>query len=415
MKLESFMSEQNDIFIARQPILDSNQEIFGFELFSRSSQGSEKSEIEHTVESDTEMLFNILSTFEIEKLLDNKRAFINCTLESLSVDNFDWVSSSGVTLEIKRPANVTPEMIVEVADKMKVLIAQGFTIAADDFVLEDAYSSWIPHVAYIKIQANETTSNFAAMVHKAKMLGKKIIAEKVETPAQYTFFSGLKVDFFQGYFFCKPMNMGAKITSPAVSNLIRLINMTIQEADLAEIEKVLKTDPTLSFKLLRYINSAGMGLSRTVESFKHALMILGYKKLFKWLTILFSTTNKNPGANAVAKIALTRARFLELLGTEKYGKNASDNCFVIGIFSLLDVMLNVQLEVALGSISLQDSVIQALLHGDGEYFPLVQLMLALENNDWIEILASAQVLGIPENVINEHYVNAIEWANGVSL
>jgi EAL and modified HD-GYP domain-containing signal transduction protein len=408
-------TENNDIFIARQPILDKNLEIYGYELFSRNSKTAEKSNIEHTESSDSEMLFNVLSTFDMEHLLSGKYAFLNCTLDSLSIDHFSLISPTYVNLEIKRPSTLTSAIISDIHTKLQTLKSIGYTIASDDFVFEDEYASWVAFIDIIKIQADKSNQFNQEVIKKAKSMNKKIVAELVETQAQYQIFKDLGVDFFQGYFFCKPITMGAKITNPSVTNLIRLINLTSQEADIFEIEKVLKTDPTLSFKLLRYINSSGFGLRCTVESFKHAIMILGYKKLFKWLTLLFSTTNKTPGSGAVSKMAITRARFMELIGGEFLGKASSDNCFVVGMFSLLEVMLNVPLEVSLGSISLPEVITDALLNGEGDYAPLLNLTLALENNDWVEILATANELGLTSKFVTNKHMEALEWCNQLNL
>lgn len=411
------MSEvtNNDVFIARQPILDKRLELYGYELFSRSSQTAEKSEIQHTEATDSEMLFNVLSTFDIEQLLGGKYAFLNCTLESLSIEHFELVAPNCVALEMERPKELNETILMEVSGKLQILKSRGYLIAADDFVFEKEFSNWLQFVDIIKVQSNKSSDHNAKIISHSQMLKKKVVAELVETQEQYQFFNKLGVDFFQGYFFCKPITMGAKITNPAVTSLIRLMNLTIQEADIFEIEQVLKTDPSLSFKLLRYINSAGFGLSCTVESFKHAIMILGYKKLFKWLTLLFSSSNKNPGSQTVAKIAVSRARFMELIGEELLGKAAADNCFVVGMFSLLEVMLNVPLDVAINSINLPRTITDALLLNEGDYAPLLRLTIALEQNDWIEILAMAHELGLTSQIITEKHFAALEWATQLNL
>jgi c-di-GMP-related signal transduction protein len=411
------MSEvnNNEVFIARQPILDKNLEIYGYELFSRSSETADKSDIEHTESTDSEMLFNVLSTFDIGQLLGGKYAFLNCTLESLSIEHFELVVPHLVVLEIKKPLQYDASKIMEVAGKIQILKSRGYLLAADDFIYEQEFQSWVPFIDIVKVQANKNLQHNTSVILKSQGAKKKIVAELVETQEQYQTFKNLGVDFFQGYFFCKPITMGAKITNPSINSLISLLNLTIQEADISEIEKVLKTDPSLSFKLLRYINSAGFGLLCHVESFKHAIMMLGYKKLFKWLTLLFSSANKNPGSQAVSKMAIARARFMELLGEELLGKAAADNCFVVGMFSLLEAMLHVPLAIALNSINLPEVITDALLHNEGDYAPLLKLTLALEQNDWIEILALAHELGLTSQEITEKHMAALEWSNQLNF
>lgn len=407
----------NEVFIARQPILDANQEIYGYELFSRSSQDNDKSEITHTAQSDSEMLFNILSTFEVDSLLGGKLAFLNCTLESLSLDVFDMVSPKSVVLEVQRPINPTQEIATELAEKMKALSAKGFVMASDDFTLDPMFSEALNYVKYIKFDASTTLNKEGVTKYvKAHALKKLVVAEKVETHEQFEMLTRLKVvSYFQGYFFFKPVTMNAKITNPATANLVRLMNMVIRQDDVRDMEEVFKTDPALSFKLLRYINSAGFGLSNKVSSFKHAIMLLGHKPLLKWLSVLFSTVNKNPGADAISKTAVTRACFMELLASKKLSKSESDNCFIVGMFSLLEAMLQVPLSVSLGSLNLPESITAALLRGEGEYAPLLNLTKALEEDDWIEVFATAQILSLTPNDVNESYLAAMQKAQSLGI
>jgi EAL and modified HD-GYP domain-containing signal transduction protein len=408
-------NNNDDIFIARQPILTSKLDLYGYELFSRSTKDSVSSDIVHTEKTDAELLFNVLSTYDIESLLGGKFAFLNCELESMSVDHFEMVSPTFVVLEIKRPKNISGDVVENITTKLEELKSKGYRIASDDFIFEDLFSKWLPFIEIIKIQANNQTSANLKTIKKAKEANKKIVAELVETQEQYGFYKDFNVDYFQGYFFCKPVTLSAKVTSPAVANIISLINLTIKGAEFKEIEAVIKRDPTISFKLLRYINSAGVGLMCHIESFKHAIMILGYKKLFKWLTVLLSLSNKNPGSEVITKHALARARFMELVAEQIYPKDAVDNCFVIGIFSMLDVMLNIPLDVAIGSINLSSNIADTLLLKETEYSPLYNLMLALEKNDWIEILSLTQELRIPPNEVSELQLEAIEWSNKINI
>lgn len=399
----------NEIFIARQPILDSNQELFGYELFSRSNSEENKSSIEHTAQSDSEMLFHLLSTFDIDNLLGGKLAFLNCTLELLPLDIFDIISPKSVVLEVQKPSHYTEEIAHDISEKMKYLVAKGFVFAADDFILNPLFVHSLPFITYMKFDASHiVSSNGLTNMLLAHTLGKKVIAEKVETQEQFSSLKKLNVvSYFQGYFFFKPVIMNAKIINPAATNIIRLINMVIQDDDIKNMEEIFKSDPALSFKLLRYINSAGFGAHNQVSSFKHAILLLGNQPLLKWLSILFSSINQNPGADAITKMAVTRACFMELLAKKSLGKDDSNNCFMIGMFSLLEAMLQVPLHVSLGSLNLKKSILDALLDNHGVYAPYLELTLALEKNDWIEAFALAYTLQISAKDIKDSYLEAM--------
>ena len=163
----------------------------------------------------------------------------------------------------------------------------------------------------------------------------------------------LGVKFFQGFYFERPTSIAAKLANPAYATVIQLINLVRSEADAVTIEALLKRDPTLSFKLLRYINSAGFGLGCEVTSFRHAVMILGLKKLFRWAALLLTSIKSSSAPPVVAGFAVTRARFMELLAAECLPPEDCDNAFLAGVFSLLDVMLGVPMEKALASLTIE--------------------------------------------------------------
>ncbi len=154
-----------------------------------------------------------------------------------------------------------------------------------------------------------------------------------------------------------------------------------QQASTADIEDLLKKDPSLSFNLLRFINSSGFGLSCEITSFRHAVMILGLKKLFRWAALLLTTSRKDGTAPAVGQTAVVRGRLMELLAAELLPKEECDNAFVVGVFSLLDSMLGMPMERALESVALPDSVQQALLHNQGVFAPFLELTRACESGE----------------------------------
>lgn len=410
-------NNQNNIFIAKQPIIDKNLELYGYEIFSRMNEIDDfyRIDLEQSTNNESKMLFNILSTFDIVQILGGKYAFINCNIESLNIDCLELISPKMVVLEIQKPIITDTSSLTIILQKIQYLKQNGYMIACNDFIFENPFLLWINYVDIIKLQSSKDTSHNIDMIKKAQLFSKKIVAEMVESQEQYQFFLQNNVDLFQGYFFCKPVTMGAKITNPLVINLIELMNLIIQDADIHHIEKILKNDPSLSYKLLKYINSAGFGLSRTITSFKQAILILGSKKLFKWSTLLLSHTNTNPGSDMITKMAVSRAKFMELMGEHLYTKEDADYCFVIGMFSLLDVMLNVPFRVAMDSISLSESISDALLYNKGKYAPLLQLTIALENNNWIDILSLAHQLGLNSQIITQYHLDAIKWSNQINI
>lgn len=409
---EETIEKKNQIFISRQPLLNRKNEIFGYELYSKNLQ--EKAVNSNKFGTEPQLLFNIISHYNLEALLGGKIAFLACELDDLNVEFFDNISPKSIVLEIIHPNVVNEENIKLIKDKIIYLKSKGFQISFDQFVLDKKFESWLKEATYVKIQStNLNKSDLNLIINKIKSLNIKVVAEHVDTLEKFSFLKQLDFELFQGYFFCEPKNLMAKISGSSGTNILKLIDLTLKEADLNEIEKLLKTDPDLSFKLLRYINSAGMSNGREISSFNHAIQMLGYKKLFKWLSVLLSMNQSDNLSKSLSKVALSRAKFMELLSEKYLDKSDIDSSFVVGLFSLLEAMLNVPMKVILKSVDLPESMVQALLFREGKFAILLDLAISLEKNDWIGILAASKITNFTDDFINEKYLEALEWANQI--
>jgi hypothetical protein len=213
-----------------------------------------------------------------------------------------------------------------------------------------------------------------------------------------------------GWFCKEPSSTMAKTLAPAQAQIVRVLNLVRNNADVPQIETALKQDVALSYKLLRYINSAGFGLSCEIQSFRHAVTILGYDKLNKWLSLLLVTASKDPLAPAQMHAALVRARLMELLGQGLVDKGELDNLFITGAFSLLDVLLGVTMDKALDAMSLPGPIIEALVQRTGSYQPFLELALAVEGGDAAVIGERAQALGLTATRVNAALLQAIDFS-----
>ncbi len=212
-----------------------------------------------------------------------------------------------------------------------------------------------------------------------------------------------------GWFFLndKPT---AKKPTPAASNILRVLNLVRRGADVHEIEDAIKHDVTLSFRLLRYVNSAAFGLAVEIQSFRHAVTMLGYDKLNKWLSVLLVSASKAPGAQAMMQAAVSRGRFMEILGQSFFDKSQSDNLFITGAFSLLDVLLGAKMEALLDNMHLPEPVMAALSSDEGVYAPFLNLARASES-DPEGFAQLAQELGISPQVSNRAKLIAVSFAD----
>jgi len=393
--------------VARQAILDTERALFGYELYDRSVLPEA-----HTAASDAQMLFNLLSLSEGETQIGNKYLFINCTLDSLAGGHLDLIAPERVVLEIPPLGISQVDQIETRLPSLQAARKRGFGLAFDYSVLTRPYERWLALATFIKFDLSvlkpDTVTSFVKLAQAKSQA--KLIAEKVETPEQFAFLSKLGVSLFQGYWFAKPVLVQGQTVRPAQANILQLINLVRKQASTEEIEEVLKRDPTLSFNLLRFINSAGFGARSEVTSFRHAVMLLGLNRLFKWAALLMTTSKAGDTPAAVGSTAVVRGRLMELLAAELLAPEEADNAFVTGIFSMLDTMLGMPLQAALASIVLPESVTQALLHNTGPLAPLLELTVACETGDDDAFARAANGLALSSNQVNWAHLQALAWA-----
>jgi EAL and modified HD-GYP domain-containing signal transduction protein len=405
------------VFIARQAIVDRKQQVFGYELLARADAMSETAPQTHTLGSDAQFLFNALSDFGGEQLFGQRLAFVNCVPEVLGGEHLEIVFPERLTLELPRVAGDVAGQIAGIATQMADLRARGFHLAAGPYAAGSAYSAWLPHLQFIKLDVQ--TANPAMARYLAHLAGKqpglRLVAEKIETAEQWQTYAELGFDYFQGFFFARPQTVTARVVSPAFSNVLRLLDLAAREAALPELEAVIRRDPSLSFKLLRYINSSGFGLMSEITSFRHAVTLLGYRKLFRWLTLLLATLDKSAAPPVVVRMALTRGRMMELLSTGVLSPEESDHAFITGVFSLLDRLLGVSMETALDSLMLPSTVEDALLHRQGTLGPFLQIVEACEREAQAHLATNALLLGLDARRVSAAHLEALGWAERLEL
>ena len=397
--------------IARQAIVDEHRAVFGYEMFDR-SQGDGS----HTAATDAALLFHALSSAGPEALVGQKTMFINCTHESLQGAHLELIHPDKVVLEIPTlDDSATVEDIEKSGLVLSELRKRGFRLAFNQQVLRRLYASWLPLASFIKLDMSAFKPELAAALVKFTRTHStaQIVAEKVETAEQHALMEGLDVKLFQGYWFAKPALVKARTLRPSHATIIQLINLVRRQASTAEIEELLKKDPTLSFNLLRFINSSGFGLSCEITSFRHAVMILGLKKLFRWAALLLTTSRAGGTPPAVGSTAVVRGRLMELLAAELLPPEECDNAFVVGVFSLLDTMLGMPLEDALASVALPQPVLDALLHGTGVFAPFLALTLACESSDDLAFAHNAEALHLSNRQVNWAHLQALSWAENL--
>jgi len=255
-----------------------------------------------------------------------------------------------------------------------------------------------------------TPAQMAALVAKTQQVGIPV-AFNADTPQEFQACMDAGVSAAAGWFFKNLTAPAGKTLNPSHAHIVRVLNLVRNNEDTGKIEAALKQDVALSYKLLRYINSVGFGLSCEIQSFKHAVTILGYEKLNKWLSLLLVTASKDPMAPALMHTALTRARLMEALGHGVVDKSEYDNLFITGAFSLLDHMLGVPMEQVLEAMHLPEPISEALLGHGGLYGPFLDIALACEESDGASLIQQAGLLGLSAAQINKAQLEALSFAD----
>jgi EAL and modified HD-GYP domain-containing signal transduction protein len=300
-------------------------------------------------------------------------------------------------------------------DRIEALRKEGFQVSLS--TLEDpGLLALLPHADYVKIDVLKMGQEKAIALF-TKLKGRPVIAiaEKVESHHEFDACKQAGFQLFQGFYFAHPETLVAKVIHPAYAVVLEILNLVSRKAEIKDIEVAFKHDVALSFKLLRYINSVGFGLSSEIQSIRHAITILGYDQLYRWLTLLMVTAGDNSTPPALMRTAITRGRLTELLGAGYLNKNERDDLFIVGVFSLLDAMLEMPMEQALDKLSLTDAVTEALLHRTGVYGPFLQLAEATEGADINKIRQLAESLVMDPEAVNKCHIEALSWTEGLGI
>lgn len=398
------MEEQ--AYIGRQPIIDASQQIIGYELFFRHSKDAEHAVFEDDLKACSNVLVNTIGDMDIEYLLGNKLAFINVSEAILLSDFLELMPPKKTVFEVLRSVVPNEALLA----RCEVLRKEGYQIALDNPQLNAHSAAFLPYANYVKIDMLNTSLDEAkTLYHQYKSPKIQVIAEKLETESQFKACEEIGYQHFQGYYFAKPETFTAKVINASFDSVLMILNTVSSEGEIAEIEAGFKRDAALSFKLLRYINSVGFGLSCEIQSIHHALTILGRKQLFRWLTLLMVTAGDNSTPPALMKTCLIRGRLTELLGESYFEKQDRENLFIVGVFSLLDVVLQTPMEKVLEKIQLPETVMDAISTRTGVYAPFLQLTEACEDADTNKIKELAGLLSFDANKVNECHIKALAW------
>lgn len=399
-------------FIARQPIFDRRLQVYGYEILYRAARQDDHAVIQDGDRASFCVLHNLFFSMGTEIFAGGRKAFVNFT-QNLLLDEAPYLlPREWAVIEILEDVEPTPA-IHKACQRLK---ENGYLLALDDVVtLQDAYRELLALVDIVKVDFRAASPDIQAQV--ARDLGSRVphlLAEKTETREEFHKALESGYTLFQGYFFSRPVIIQRKDVPVSKINALKLVGeLNRSRMDVDAVHAVIKRDPALVYKLLRYINSAFFGLRHRVTSIRHALALLGEREIRKWatLSVYSRLTAKQP--YELVKLSLIRAQFLELLADLVGMAAEKDQLFLMGIFSVMDTLLGRPMEEALQEVPLEDEIREALLGGINRYRVLFEIVLAYEQAKWETLLQIASQLRLDASSLTSRYLQAVEWTERV--
>lgn len=394
-------------YVARQPILDREEQVFGYELLFR--DGLVNAFSGDTDEASRATLDRSL-LMGLDVLCDGRRAFVNCTRETLIHGLVTLLPSASTTVEILENVPPDPEVIAACCS----LKEAGYLIALDDYVANDARAPLAEIADIIKVDLLLTTeAQREALVKQYGPWRCRMLAEKVET--QTDFFRAREQGFvyFQGYFFRRPEMLNTHDMPANRLNYLRMLaEVSRSELDVAELEKVIKSETSVCYRLLRYLNSAVFGLKSEIHSVRHALSMLGERQVRRWVRLVAAVGAGQEKTSDLVLAALVRGRFGELL--QPLVEHGESDLFLLGLLSLIDAMLEMPMPDVLKRVPL-DHETKAVLMGQPSLLrPVYQLVLAHESGEWEAASQLSESLNLDPERVAGFYWLAQQWAHQVS-
>ncbi|MGC2517283.1 MAG: HDOD domain-containing protein [Terriglobales bacterium] len=389
-------------FVARQPILDRTQNVFGYELLFRNG-------VEDYFNADPELAarstLDSSLLYGINVLCDKRRAFVNCTCEVLFKDLITLLPPNQTVAEILE--TVEPEdRVIEACKRLK---AAGYLIALDDFAPNDPRVTLVEFADIIKVDIQATgPEERAGMMRRFGSTKCKLLAEKLETPHEFYQARDMGFVYFQGYFFCRPEIVTGREVPASRLHYIRLLEMVSRrEIDMRELEKMLKQEASLCYRLLRYLNSPLFGFALEIKSIRHAIAVLGEREMRRWIRLVVTVGAAEQRCSELVLMGLARARFCELLSNRL---QSNTDLFLMGLLSIMDAILEVSMDVLLEQLPVERETKTTLLGQNSSLRPLYQLMLGQESGEWSQSSALAKQLKLHDEEIASAWWQALQWA-----
>ncbi len=394
-----------DFFVVRKPIFDRHLAVYGYELIY-SSGPKDNNHDQNSGQVDTSLVASSFMNIGIESITRNKRAFIHFNKQLLT---------QGAALLLPAPvlSVIVDEKVLSdeaALNSCKDLKKQGYQIIVNSSGLNNQNLETFELSSIYKVNYNQVRSHYELDLPVLQRRKKvKVLIDSINNENEFIKAKELGCDYFEGQFYREPQNSSnGEIPAVKVHHLFLLREIFRTEIDFERLEKLIKQDVALSYKLLKYINSIEFNILFEISSIRQALTLLGQKNLIRWSSLVALRGASQDQPDELIATVLTRARFCEEIARQSGKRSIGDDLFLAGLFSLLDIFMGQPMESILEELPLNNSVKQLLLGTDNELSDPFNLVLAYENSDWSNVIRLGQQLGLSKNVILRSYLLSLK-------
>ncbi|RQW63281.1 EAL and HDOD domain-containing protein [Vibrio viridaestus] len=392
-------------FIARQPILSKDSNLFGYELLFRDGPNNSFPNIDPTLATGKIITDNFLNVHN--RVCGDTFSFVNFTYDSLIQEIPTLLPANKLVIEILETCQPTDELLSAV----KSMRSKGYHLALDDFIPAPEWQRFLPYIDFIKFDISTFPIKKAqSIIRKLSLTKIRFLAERVETHEEFQEAILAGFDLFQGYFFSKPELLKNKKLEAAVMNVLHLFKQTTKAPlNYDVIESIISRDLSLSYKLLALVNNSP-AIQVKINSFKQAIAYLGEEKLRKFIALLAITNVGKDKPQYLYGLSIQTARFCERIASETKVAD-SGSAFLTGMFCYLETLLEIPLSFILNELPIEDEVKAALLGNETVLGKLLKIALCYEHADWISLEVLATEFSLTENQISNYYAEAIQWTS----
>ncbi len=397
-----------NVYVARQPIFDRKKNIAAYELLFRDGMSNAFPDIDGDVATSkllTRSFFNI----GIDQLTGGKKAFINFTEDLLLKQVPTMFPAEEVVVEVLEdvaPGEAVVQACAQIAQK-------GYVLALDDFVFRDDLAELVALADIIKIDFRLTPlDEMKTMLAQLAEYDVEFLAEKIETYEEYQVSREMGFKYFQGYFFSKPEILKSTDIAPSHISLLQLVaELNREDCSMEKLEEMVTVDISVSYKLLRYINSAFFRRVQEITSIRQALVLLGENGIRQFVMLVTAAALAGDKPNELIRASIIRAKFCELLG-KAHGEGVdSAELFLVGLFSMLDAMLDASMDAIVKQLPFSETVKKALVDQKGQLADYLNLVTAYESGAWKACRELSRLIGVSDEVLPASYAAAVGWAD----